>query len=65
MVADFLHHLLDHRSIILLFVFGVCILGYGYPAYKETTTRRVSWFWLGLGILAIVGWFYFMFFNGG
>jgi amino acid permease len=63
-MADFIKHLLDHRSLIILFILGVCLLGYGLPAYREATTRRYSWFWFGLGVLAIVGWFYFMFFGG-
>lgn len=63
-MADFLHHLLDHRSLIALFIFGACLLGYGLPAYREQTTRNYSWFWFILGILAIVSWFFFMFFGG-
>jgi hypothetical protein len=64
-MSEFLHHIIDYRSVLLLFIFGVCLLGYGIPAWSGTgQTRYYGIYWLFVGILAIVGWCFFMFFGG-
>ncbi len=53
----FLLALLQPHAVLMLFVAVVCLLGYGFPGYKERSTVGFFWLiWLLIGILALVSW---------
>jgi hypothetical protein len=53
----FLLSLLQPHAVLMLFVAAICLLGYGFPSYKERSTVGFFWIlWLLIGILALVSW---------
>jgi NADH:ubiquinone oxidoreductase subunit 6 (subunit J) len=53
----FLHNCIQPNAVMMLFVFLVCLLGYGYPGYQGRATSGFVWlFWLACGVLALVAW---------
>jgi hypothetical protein len=62
-MEHFINNLRQPFSIILLFIIGACLLGYGYPAYRDrNTTHGWAWlYWVILFILAIVEEFILVF----
>jgi len=54
---DFFHRLIQPDAVLMLFVAVLCLLGYGYPGFRERATVGLYWLiWLIVGILALVAW---------
>ena len=53
----FLQNCLQPHAVLMLFVAASCLLGFGFPGYRERT--NYYWIlWLIIGILAIVSWIF-------
>jgi len=53
----FLLNCLQPHAVLMLFVAIMCLVGYGFPGYRNRGVDGFFWLiWLIVGILAIVSW---------
>ncbi len=58
----FLLKLIEPHTATMFVLALVCLVGYGFPGYRERATGGFIWLlWLAGGIMAIVAWLVLLF----